>query len=203
MENAKQHWDHIYQTKSSNEVSWTQRVPTVSLDYIHQLQIPKKASIIDVGGGDSNLVDCLIDEGYSNITVLDISVTALDKAKMRLGENAKKVKWIVADILDFHPLEQYDLWHDRAAFHFQTNAKDIEMYMQIVNRCTKGVVIVGTFSTDGPLKCSGLPIHQYDESSMKSVFENNGFENIDCKREDHITPMGAVQNFVFCSFRKD
>lgn len=203
MENAKQHWEHIYQTKSSNEVSWTQRVPTVSLDYIHQLQIPKNASIIDVGGGDSNLVDCLIEEGYSNITVLDISEAALDKAKTRLGEKAKKVKWIVADILDFHPLEQYDLWHDRAAFHFQTNAKDIETYMQIVSRCTKGIVIVGTFSTDGPLKCSGLPIHQYDESSMKSVFENNGFENIDCKREDHITPMGAVQNFVFCSFRKD
>lgn len=203
MENARQHWEHIYQTRSPNEVSWTQRVPTVSLDYFHTLDIPKNASIIDVGGGDSNLVDFLIEEGYTNLTVLDISQASLDRAKKRLGDKANLVKWVVSDILDFNPSEQYDVWHDRAAFHFQTNANDIKKYLEIVNQHSKGIVIVGTFSTEGPLKCSGLTIQQYNEDSMKGLFEKNGFENIECKREDHVTPAGAVQNFVFCSFKKN
>jgi trans-aconitate methyltransferase len=200
--NIKEHWDTIYKTKQANEVSWTQEVPAVSLAFIHKFKIPKHASIIDIGGGDSKLVDYLIAEGYTNISVLDISEAAIQKAKDRLGKDAAKVKWIVTDILDFEPTEKYDLWHDRAAFHFQTDKEKIEKYLKIVKRAVNGMVIIGTFSVDGPQKCSGLEIKQYDENGMKEKFENSNFKNVECKREDHITPSGAIQNFVFCSFLK-
>ncbi len=201
-ENLKEHWEKIYNTKHSNEVSWTQEVPTVSLSFIHKFNIPKAASIIDIGGGDSKLVDYLVEEGYSNVSVLDISEAAITRAKLRLGINANKVKWIVSDILDFHPSEKYDVWHDRAAFHFQTAPDKIQKYLNIVKHAVNGMVIVGTFSYDGPQKCSGLEVKQYDEEGMKEKFETASFKNIECKREDHITPAGAVQNFVFCSFVK-
>jgi trans-aconitate methyltransferase len=198
----KEHWETIYQTKQPNEVSWTQEVPAVSLEFIHKFSIPKTAKIIDIGGGDSKLVDFLLAEGYSNVSVLDISESAILRAKERLGRDANKVKWIVCDILDFRPKEKYDVWHDRAAFHFQTDTAQIEKYLQIVKKSVDGLVIVGTFSVDGPFKCSGLEIKQYDEQGMKEKFETSGFQNLACKREDHITPSGAVQNFVFCSFMR-
>jgi len=200
---SKEHWENIFKTKESDEVSWTQEVPTVSLEFIHKFNIPKTTSIIDIGGGDSKLVDCLIAEGFTNVSVLDISEAAILKAKKRLGKDANKVKWIVKDILDFQPSEKYDLWHDRAAFHFQTDPEKISQYLSIVKKAVDGLVIIGTFSVDGPKKCSGLEIKQYDEDSMKGKFENAEFKNIECKREDHITPAGAVQNFVFCSFLKN
>jgi trans-aconitate methyltransferase len=198
----KEHWDTIYQTKQPNEVSWTQEVPTVSLEFVHQFNIPKFAKIIDIGGGDSKLVDYLLKEGYTQVTVLDISEAAILRAKERLGLDAQKVSWIVSDILDFHPTLKYDLWHDRAAFHFQTDPHQIQQYLQIVKEAVDGMVIIGTFSPDGPKKCSGLEIKQYDENGMKEKFESNSFKNIECKREDHITPAGVVQNFIFCSFMK-
>ncbi|MEI7628629.1 MAG: class I SAM-dependent methyltransferase [Bacteroidota bacterium] len=198
----KEHWDTIYKTKQPNEVSWTQEVPVVSLEFVHQFKIPKIAKIIDIGGGDSKLVDFLLKEGYTNVSVLDISEAAIERAKERLGIDASKVTWILCDILDFHPTIKYDIWHDRAAFHFQTDHKDINQYLQIVKDAVDGMVIIGTFSPDGPKKCSGLEIKQYDENGMKEMFENNSFKNIECKREDHITPTGIVQNFVFCSFMK-
>jgi len=200
--NIKEHWDTIYKTKQPNEVSWTQEVPAVSLEFIHKFSIPKTAKIIDIGGGDSKLVDFLLAEGYSNVSVLDISESAILRAKERLGKDANKAKWIVRDILDFRPKEKYDVWHDRAAFHFQTDKAQIEKYLQIVKKSVDGLVIVGTFSVDGPFKCSGLEIKQYDEQGMKEKFETSGFQNLACKREDHITPSGAVQNFVFCSFMR-
>ena len=196
----QEHWETIYKTKQPNEVSWTQEVPTASLDYIHKFNISKSARIIDIGGGDSKLVDHLIKEGFSNVSVLDISEAALNRAKLRLGDDADKVTWIVSDVLDFHPTVKYDLWHDRAAFHFQTDTESINQYLEIVKNAVDGMVIVGTFSTDGPTKCSGLEVKQYDEASMKEKFEEQAFKNVECKREDHITPSGAVQNFVFCSF---
>ncbi len=199
-QDSKQHWEKIYRTKAPHEVSWTQEVPVLSLDFIRRLGLPKTARIIDVGGGDSKLVDHLLQEGYTNITVLDISAAAIERAKSRLGAAAENVKWIVADILDFKPKEQYDCWHDRAAFHFQTSQEKIDVYLNIVRKAAKGIVIVGTFSTEGPQKCSGLEVKQYNEASMKTTFEANEFRNIECRREDHITPAGAVQNFVFCSF---
>jgi trans-aconitate methyltransferase len=198
----KQHWENIYQTKQPNEVSWTEEVPTVSLGFIHQFNLPKDAKIIDIGGGDSKLVDHLLAEGYSNVSVLDISAAAIDRAKKRLGEKAATVRWFETDILEFKPNDKYDLWHDRAAFHFQTEADKIEGYLNIVKDAVTGKIIVGTFSVDGPKKCSGLEIKQYDEVAMKDKFEHASFKNIECKREDHITPSGAVQNFVFCSFEK-
>ena len=120
-EDLKDHWETIYRTKLPNEVSWTQEIPTISLDFIHKYSIPKSAKIIDIGGGDSKLVDCLLAEGFSDVTVLDISPSAIQRAKERLGKDADKVKWIVNDILGFHPTDKYAVWHDRAAFHFQTD----------------------------------------------------------------------------------
>jgi cyclopropane fatty-acyl-phospholipid synthase-like methyltransferase len=172
------------------------------LAFIHQFQIPKNAKIIDIGGGDSNLVDFLLAEGYTNLSVLDISEAAILRAQERLGAEASRVKWVVCDILEFKPTEKYDVWHDRAAFHFQTETAKIDTYLNIVKNAVNGMVIIGTFSTDGPTKCSGLEIQQYDEDGMKAKFIQSDFKNLECKREDHVTPSGAVQNFVFCSFMK-
>jgi len=199
---TKEHWETIYKTKQPNEVSWTQEVPAASLAFIHQFNIPKTANIIDIGGGDSKLVDFLLAEGFTNLSVLDISEAAILKAQERLGADASRVNWIVCDILDFQPKEKYDVWHDRAAFHFQTETAKIDTYLNIVKNAVDGMVIIGTFSTDGPTKCSGLEIQQYDEDGMKAKFIKSDFKNLECKREDHTTPSGAVQNFVFCSFMK-
>jgi len=198
----KKHWEKIYQTKQPNEVSWTEEKPSASLDLIHSFNPSKSAKIIDIGGGDSKLVDYLLAEGYSDLSVLDISEAAIDRAKKRLGKKAKQITWIVQDVLDFKPKEQYAIWHDRAAFHFQTEEKTINSYLNLVSNAVSGNVIVGTFSTDGPAKCSGLDVKQYDETGMKSQFESRAFKNILCKRENHLTPMGAIQNFVFCLFKK-
>ena len=199
---VKEHWETIYKTKKPTEVSWTQEVPAVSLAFINQFKIPKNAKIIDIGGGDSNLVDFLLAEGYTDLSVLDISEAAILRAQERLGKQALKVTWIVCDILDFKPKEKYDVWHDRAAFHFQTEPAKIDTYLNIVKNAVDGMVIIGTFSTDGPTKCSGLEIKQYDEDGMKAKFIQSDFKNLECKREDHVTPSGVVQNFVFCSFMK-
>lgn len=199
---TKEHWENIYQTKQPNDVSWTQDFPGISLEFIRKARLPKDARIIDVGGGDSKLVDYLLQDGYTNLTVLDISAAAIERAKKRLGNLALFVHWIVGDVLDFRPTDKYDCWHDRAAFHFQTDDVSIEQYLSIVREAVTGTLIIGTFSTDGPQKCSGLPIQQYDETSMRSKLAHFSFRNIECKREDHITPSGAIQNFVFCSFSK-
>jgi SAM-dependent methyltransferase len=199
--NLKEHWETVYTTKTPQEVSWTQEKPAFSLDFIASFQLDKSASIIDIGGGDSLLVDFLLDLGYTNISVLDISAHAIERAKVRLGEQSNSVTWIVSDINDFEPNQNYDLWHDRAAFHFLTNAKEIERYVQIVAKHTKNLVL-GTFSTNGPFKCSGLEITQYDEKELGQLFGPHGFEVQTTKREDHMTPFGTTQNFVFASFSK-
>lgn len=129
----QQHWENIYQTKKPNEVSWTQKNPTTSLNYIQSLQLPKNASIIDVGGGESNVVDCLLEQGYNNITVVDISAKAIGKTKERLGNKAKNVRWIVSDILSFRSTTKYDVWHDRAAFHFLTTEDEINNYITLAS----------------------------------------------------------------------
>lgn len=195
----KSHWDTVYETKQPNQVSWTQDIPQTSLDFISSFNLPNSASIIDIGGGDSKLVDFLLDMGYTNITVLDISEKSIERAKIRLGVKSNLVKWIVSDIVEFEPEEIYDLWHDRAAFHFLTNEQDITHYLHKVSTHARNIIIA-TFSVDGPVKCSGLEVQQYDELSMKNKFEKVGFRNIECKRVDHTTPMGTVQNFVFCAF---
>lgn len=199
----KAHWDKIYQTKSLNEVSWFQPKPETSLNFFKEFSIPKEAKIIDIGGGDSLLVDHLLDLGYQHITVLDISATALERAKIRLGNRAGLVKWIEADAATFVSEEQYDFWHDRAAFHFLTSEQEIEHYLQTVQASIKpsGILVMGTFSEQGPTKCSGIEIKQYSEKSMSSLL-TDFFEKIKCITVDHKTPFETIQQFIFCSFRK-
>ncbi|WP_312994345.1 class I SAM-dependent methyltransferase [Chryseobacterium flavum] len=197
----KDHWENVYETKSPDQVSWTQKKPQTSLDIINSFGMKKNAPIIDVGGGDSNLVDYLLEEGYENITVLDISEKALERAKQRLGAKAGKVKWIVTDVTAFEPPESYDIWHDRAAFHFLTSSDQVSDYLRITGKYVNNFMVLGTFSTNGPLKCSGLEIQQYDENSLAEKFKTS-FEKIKCINEDHITPFNTTQNFIFCSFRK-
>lgn len=201
MENTnKNHWETVYETKQPNQVSWTQEVPKTSLDFIHSFNCPKNAKIIDVGGGDSKLVDCLLEEGYQNITVLDISEKALERAKSRLGEKANQVTWIASDIENFEPKEKYDIWHDRATFHFLTKKEQVTKYLSIAKKAINGFLTIGTFSDNGPEKCSGLQIKQYSENDLQSVLKD-GFEKIKCITEDHLTPFNTKQNFLFCSFK--
>lgn len=199
----KKHWENIYQTKELKDVSWFQPRPETSLDFFKQFNVPSDAKVIDIGGGDSLLVDHLLDLGYQDISVLDISAAAIDRAKLRLGEKAKKVKWIVADAASFKPTEKYDFWHDRAAFHFLTDEQEISNYLQTAQESInpKGVLVIGTFSEKGPKKCSGIEIKQYSETTMTDRLKKF-FEKIKCITVDHKTPFDTIQNFVFCSFRK-
>ncbi len=200
-DSKKSHWENIYETKTSQEVSWTQEKPETSLNFIHSFQLDKAAKIIDIGGGDSKLVDYLLEEGFTNISVLDISANALERAKKRLGEKSANVTWIVADITNFEPTEQYDVWHDRAVFHFLTKEEDQIIYQKLVEKAVKDKLVIGTFSTEGPLKCSGLEIKQNNEATLTATFEAN-FEKIKCFTVDHITPFDTIQNFIFCSFER-
>ena len=197
------HWEKIYNTKQFTEVSWFQATPQVSLDFIKELGIDKNKSIIDVGGGDSFLVDHLLKQGYTAITVLDISEAAIMRAKSRLGKNAEKVSWIVSDVLDFSSEKIFDCWHDRAAFHFLTTEEEVEKYLSVAQKhlSENGRMIIGTFSTEGPEICSGLPVKQYSEQSLSSVLKK-WFDKIKCITTDHITPANKIQNFLFCSFKK-
>lgn len=201
MEDKQQYWDAIYRTKQPNEVSWTQEKPATSLDFIHSFHIPRDAAIIDVGGGDSRLVDYLLDEGFQNITVLDISQEALTRAQKRLGDKAGKIKWVVSDVTAFEPDTKYDVWHDRATFHFLTTPEQVHKYIQIADQHVKGYMTIGTFSDCGPDKCSGLPIRKYTEELLQRELVDK-FDKIRCVTEDHVTPFNTKQNFLFCSFKK-
>lgn len=203
MKNIKEHWEKIYKTKDPKEVSWYQEKPQPSMDYIKSLKLAKDSAIIDIGGGDSFLTDHLLAEGYTNITVLDISEEAMNRAKKRLGKKADKVSWITGDAGDLQLENSYDLWHDRAAFHFLTEEKRIENYLKVMKAHLKkgGFVILGTFSEKGPEKCSGIKIRQYSLHEMADLFRDE-FETISCENNDHITPSKAVQNFSFCTFKK-
>ncbi|EKB05396.1 hypothetical protein HMPREF9711_01206 [Myroides odoratimimus CCUG 3837] len=201
MENIKEHWEGVYKTKTPDQVSWTQVKPINSLRLIENSNISKDAKIIDIGGGDSNLVDYLLEEGYTNITVLDISGEALERAKKRLGNKAHQVKWIESNITTFTPTEQYDVWHDRAVFHFLT-VEETQAYTQLVAKAVKENLIIATFSKQGPLKCSGLEIIQYNAEDLNELFKES-FTLKDSFYEDHITPFDTKQNFVYCHFKKN
>lgn len=201
MRDKKQHWENIYACKKAEELSWTQDKPKTSLDFIHSYNLPKTAAIIDIGGGESKLVDYLLAEGYENISVLDISAYALEKVKLRLGEKAKKVNWIVSDIENFKPTKQYKVWHDRATFHFLTTSTQVASYLDIAKQFITGFMIIGTFSENGPEKCSGLPVKKYSEKDLTQELQN-GFEKLKCITEDHTTPANTIQNFLFCSFKR-
>ncbi|MDC1034514.1 class I SAM-dependent methyltransferase [Flavobacteriaceae bacterium] len=195
---TKSHWEKIYSEKSPQEVSWTQDVPETSIEFFNDFKLSKTSPIIDVGGGESKFVDYLLEEGYQDISVLDISENAIKRAKDRLGKKSKNIKWIVCDINDFKPMKKYALWHDRAVFHFLTSDININKYVENVKLYSENF-IVGTFSTSGPKKCSGLDITQYNKSLLSKLFEEfmaiKKIEHI-----NHITPFETTQNFIFCSF---
>ncbi|MCC6383657.1 MAG: class I SAM-dependent methyltransferase [Bacteroidia bacterium] len=197
----KIHWDRIYQSMQPGQVSWTQNIPETSMSMIRKFNLLKSSAIIDIGGGDSKLVDCLLDEGYEDITVLDISGEAIQRAKQRLGKRADVVKWMIGDITEFEPTRTYSCWHDRAAFHFLTEPAEIKKYLEIARKAITGYLVLSTFSDKGPRRCSELDVCQYAESELTEQFQN-GFDKICCLREDHITPFQTKQNFLYCSFRR-
>jgi hypothetical protein len=197
----KDHWENVFQTKSPDQVSWTETYPQTSVDFIQAFQLDKNAPIVDIGGGDSLLVDALLDLGYTNLSVLDISAKALDRARQRLGERAEAIHWIENDILDFIPTKKYLLWHDRASFHFLTASEEIETYKEIVEKAGVESLVLGTFSTQGPEKCSGLPVKQYDCKSLANCFSEK-FEPMFCEEIQHRTPFETNQEFIFTRFKK-
>jgi len=200
----KTHWENLYGGKTEQEYSWFQPYPHTSIEFIEYFKLPKNARIIDIGGGDSRLVDALLNMGYTDVTVLDISAAAIEKAKQRLGNQALQIKWIVSDVNEFEPAAgQYDFWHDRAAFHFLTTEALVRHYVDIAQRAIRpgGYFVLGTFSPTGPKKCSGLDIRQYSRAAMHAVFAPF-FRRIRCKEEAHVTPFQTTQHFLFCSFRR-
>jgi SAM-dependent methyltransferase len=201
--NRQAHWDHVYTSKSEAAVSWYQDSPTPSLDLIALSGLSADAEIIDIGGGASRLVDHLLRENFGRLTVLDLSGAALDTARKRLGESAAGVKWVVADVTTWQPLQTYDLWHDRAAFHFLTDQGDQSAYVERLKQTVKpaGFVIIGTFAPDGPERCSGLPIVRHDAATLAARLGHE-FDLIDARRHEHTTPWGAVQRFQFATFRR-
>lgn len=201
---SKKHWNKIYTEKASTEVSWFQQHADLSLNLIRNTNIPVSASIIDVGGGESTLVDDLLIHGYENITVLDLSKVALDTAKDRLNKRASKVQWLESNVLDIElPMHAYDIWHDRAVFHFLTNEAERRAYVHQVRHAVKpdGYVIVATFAQDGPTECSGLPVVRYSADKLHSEF-GESFKLLDQEKESHYTPMGADQKFIYCLCKK-
>jgi 2-polyprenyl-3-methyl-5-hydroxy-6-metoxy-1,4-benzoquinol methylase len=197
------HWENVYATKDEHTVSWFQERSDISLDLIRATGVKTSASIIDIGGGASRLVDALIDEGFEAITVLDLSEKALTTSKARLGARGAHVQWVVADITTWEPPQSYDVWHDRAALHFLTDPKDRAAYAERVSSAVRpgGHVIIGTFALDGSERCSGLPIVRYDAASLGKIL-GPSFELIESKRHEHHTPAGAIQKFQFSRFRR-
>jgi len=203
MHSLKEHWEKIYSTKTEDELSWFQPYPRTSIEFLELFNLPLTANVIDIGGGNSHLADVLLQKGYQNIWVLDISEKAIESAKQRSGEKASAVHWIVSDVTEFEPPIQFDFWHDRAAFHFFTTEEKINEYVRIATKAIRkgGYLILGTFSEQGPEKCSGLEVKRYSETSISAKFKI-AFEKIKCTREDHLTPFNVTQNFLFCSFRR-
>ena len=184
-------------------MSWYQEAPTPTLELLALIRATPRTSVIDIGGGASRLVDALLAQGYEDLTILDISESALVLARGRLGDSCGHVHWIVADVTTWEPSRTYDVWHDRAAFHFLTDPADRAAYVDRLRRALVdgGHVIIGTFALDGPEKCSGLRVERYDASSLGAVL-GSGFELVDTRRHDHLTPWGATQRFQFSTFRK-
>ncbi len=202
--NRQAHWENVYTSKGESEVSWFQESPAPSFELIVQAGATHRSAIIDIGGGASRLVDHLVEQGFQDITVLDLSAAALEAARRRLESRADRVQWIVADATAWEPVRAYDIWHDRAAFHFLTDESDRAAY---IARLTRGVnagghAIIGTFALDGPEKCSGLPVARYDSASLAQVL-GAGFRLVDTRRHEHATPWGSRQMFQFSVFRRE
>ena len=201
--NARAHWVRIYSTKDESEVSWFQATPATSLALIAGNGLSLDSSIIDIGGGDSRLIDALLDAGFFNVTVLDIAEVALERAINRLGSRATSVEWVVADITRWTPRQRYDIWHDRAVFHFLTKRKDRLAYRKALFKAInpRGMAIFGTFALDGPDQCSGLPVMRYSSESLAEELDRD-LQLLDSLTESHVTPGGALQRFQFSRFRR-
>ena len=198
------HWDKVYNTKRENELSWFQENPAPSLDLIAKAAATSASSVIDVGGGASRLVDALVERGFRDVTVLDLSDAALMAAKARLLSRAEQVQWVVADVTEWEPQRfAYDIWHDRAAFHFLTEECDRMAYVARLIKAVKpgGCAIIATFAPDGPERCSGLPVVRYDAERLRRVV-GDAFELIETRRHEHRTPWGSEQRFQFSLFRR-
>jgi len=199
----KDHWTTVYETKATDSVSWYQAKPEPSLRALEQFGVPPSAALIDVGGGASNLVDALIERGWTNLTVLDIAAPALESVKARLGPAARNVRWEVADITEWRPTRTYDVWHDRAVFHFLTEPEERLAYRRALEEALadNGLAIIATFALDGPERCSGLPVQRYDATGLARELGPKA-QLIDSWREQHTTPGGGTQAFTWCAFRR-
>jgi SAM-dependent methyltransferase len=191
------HWDTAYSTRGVDGVSWYQAVPALSLELLEALDIPREAAVIDVGGGASFLVDELVARGFRDLTVLDLSASALDATRERLPDGAP-VRFVQADLLEWEPDRRYDVWHDRAVFHFLVAASDRDRYVATLREAVvpRGTVIVGTFAEDGPELCSGLPVDRYSAADLSAAL-GDAFDVLETRREHHVTPRGAVQPFTW------
>ncbi len=201
--NQKAHWDKVYSTKPAEAVSWFAPHLETSLKLIHTASTNKDAAIIDIGGGESTLVDDLFNEGYRNLSVLDISQTAIEVAKERMGQNASAIQWYCVDIAQASlPEAHFDIWHDRAVFHFLTKQSDRDQYVERVKRSLKhgGYVIMATFGPEGPTQCSDLDVERYDTQELHNQF-GDSFELLQSSTEMHQTPMGTTQQFLYCFCR--
>ncbi|PDS78063.1 class I SAM-dependent methyltransferase [Rhizobium sp. L43] len=199
----REHWEDVYRTKAADSVSWYQPTPGLSLRALDELQLPATTSLIDVGGGASSLVDRLVERGWSDLTVLDIAAPALEVAKARLREDAIRVAWVVEDVTVWRPDRHYDVWHDRAVFHFLTEPEQRLAYRRALEIGTApgGFVIIATFAPDGPERCSGLPVQRYDAAALAADF-SPAFTLEHDWREEHATPGGGRQSFQWCVFRR-
>lgn len=203
MVDTREHWETVYRTKRADEVSWFQRDPAVSLQLIRRAAAASDTRIIDVGGGASTLVGHLLESGYAGVTVMDLSHTALQTARTRVGMRASGARWIQADVL-MAPLRdaQFDLWHDRAVFHFLVDPDQRATYRAEMRRVLKpdGHLVIATFAEDGPTRCSGLPVARYSAGDL--VTELGGGSLVESVREQHVTPSGTRQSFVYCLCRR-
>lgn len=203
-QNRRAHWERVYEDRAEDEVSWFQSEPVRSLEMIRAANAGPDAAVIDVGGGASRLVDRLLEMGFTDLTVLDISAPGVDRARARLGPRAEAVSWIVADITDWEPTREYTLWHDRAVFHFLTDAGDRAAYRAVLEQAVPagGHVIIATFGPDGPEKCSGLPVRRYGRDDIEAEFEGL-LTFAEEAAETHVTPAGKKQAFRFFRFVRD
>lgn len=199
----KKHWEHVFKSKDTTTVSWYQKEPRTSLALIKEIKLPQTASIIEVGSGDSYLGDYLTDNGFSDIHLLDISEAALEVIKNRLKDKAPKVNYIAGDVCQFCQEDKFDLWHDRAVFHFLSGTHEVKSYINNLSKSLKagGYFIISTFSDSGPEMCSGLPIRRYSQKQLCTLFEQH-FKPVKCFDENHKTPSGSIQNFSICVFQK-
>jgi SAM-dependent methyltransferase len=198
------HWQDVYRGRAPEAASWYQPEPTVSLALIAATGLPAGAGVIDVGGGASTLVDCLLDRGFDDLTVLDVAEDSLAAARARLGDRAARVAWIAADVTAWSPDRRWDLWHDRAVFHFLTAPADQRAYVAALDRALApgGHVVIATFAPEGPDRCSGLPVVRYDEARLGAAL-GPGFRFVESRREDHRTPGGATQAFLYQRYRRN